>query len=250
MPTWSSRAASDGPDWLPRACGTPTWCCARRSPTRSVWASSLATLLRALGRQRCAALSSPRGRRRTCESSSPPYATTGCMRRSSCWRRQGCVEVRCSVCAGATSTSTVPSWPSCRHSRRWAGRCSSHRRRLSAAGERSISTPRTVGVLKGHRHRQREEQLAAGAAWDSSNDLVFRDVARRSAASGLVLEGVQRARTARRRSAHSAARPAPHVRDIGTEDRSAPEGGVGATWSRHRRHHPRSLLACHAGDRP
>jgi integrase len=30
-------------------------------------------------------------------------------------------------------------------------------------------------VLKGHRHRQREEQLAAGAAWDSSNDLVFRD---------------------------------------------------------------------------
>jgi integrase len=33
----------------------------------------------------------------------------------------------------------------------------------------------TVGVLKGHRLRQREEQLAAGPAWDSSNDLVFRD---------------------------------------------------------------------------
>jgi integrase len=33
----------------------------------------------------------------------------------------------------------------------------------------------TVGVLKEHRLRQREEQLAAGPAWDSSNDLVFRD---------------------------------------------------------------------------
>jgi integrase len=30
-------------------------------------------------------------------------------------------------------------------------------------------------VLKEHRRRQREEQLVAGRAWDSANDLVFRD---------------------------------------------------------------------------
>jgi integrase len=33
----------------------------------------------------------------------------------------------------------------------------------------------TVDVLKEHRRRQREEQLAAGPTWDSSNELVFRD---------------------------------------------------------------------------
>lgn len=32
----------------------------------------------------------------------------------------------------------------------------------------------TVDALRGHRKRQREEQLAAGPAWDGSNDLVFR----------------------------------------------------------------------------
>ena len=33
----------------------------------------------------------------------------------------------------------------------------------------------TVAVLKEHKRRQREEQLAAGETWDKSNDLVFRD---------------------------------------------------------------------------
>ena len=33
----------------------------------------------------------------------------------------------------------------------------------------------TVDVLRAHRTRQREERLAAGPAWDSSTDLVFRD---------------------------------------------------------------------------
>ncbi len=33
----------------------------------------------------------------------------------------------------------------------------------------------TIGALKDHRRRQREEQLAAGSAWDKSNDFVFRD---------------------------------------------------------------------------
>jgi integrase len=33
----------------------------------------------------------------------------------------------------------------------------------------------TIAVLKEHRRRQREERLAAGAAWDQTNDLVFRD---------------------------------------------------------------------------
>lgn len=33
----------------------------------------------------------------------------------------------------------------------------------------------TVEALRGHRKRQREDQLAAGPAWDSSHDLVFRD---------------------------------------------------------------------------
>lgn len=33
----------------------------------------------------------------------------------------------------------------------------------------------TVDALRDHRRRQREEQIAAGPAWDKSNDLVFRD---------------------------------------------------------------------------
>jgi integrase len=33
----------------------------------------------------------------------------------------------------------------------------------------------TVDALRAHRKRQKEDQLAAGAAWDSSQDLVFRD---------------------------------------------------------------------------
>ena len=33
----------------------------------------------------------------------------------------------------------------------------------------------TVEVLREHRKRQREERLAAGPAWESSSDLVFRD---------------------------------------------------------------------------
>lgn len=33
----------------------------------------------------------------------------------------------------------------------------------------------TVAILREHRKRQREDRLAAGPAWDSENDLVFRD---------------------------------------------------------------------------
>ena len=143
--------------------------------------------------------SSPRGRRTTSESSSPPYATIGCTRRSSCWRRPGCVEVRCSVCAGATSTSTVPSWPSCRRSRPWAGQMIVAPPKTQRSRRTIYLDSQTVAVLKEHRRRQREEQLAAGPVWDSSNDLVFRDELGGPLHPDWFSQRVQPARTPRRR---------------------------------------------------
>jgi integrase len=100
----------------------------------------------------------------------------------------------------------------------------------------------TVTILRAHRTRQLEERLAAGAEYDDQ-DLVVTTVFGKPVPPEDTVLVFRPSGEDGRSPSDPAARPAPLLRDAGTESRYPPARRPGTTRSRECRDHPRHLLA-------